>query len=383
MLVTRTGGSRGATSVTVRTRGGTARSGATSRPRRTLVRFAERRHLAAAGRDPDRARTRRPSARRTSRSRSTACAARSSVRSASATRHDPRRRPAAATRAGRRRRSRSAAPSTVFKGLGARAHEPRRRSCQSRRNGTLHLPRNRSQTARPTMVDVKTQPHNPDQACTVQHGAGHVAERERDRHRGALRRRSPRPPASTPPSAPAGASPRPSAHRTGRGGRDPAQRAESSPPGWRTGRRPVLTSRSRATTPPATSTRSFGTNGIATTDLGGAGRSGERRGAAPRRRDRRRRRRRRRRVQKHGLRRSSATSPTAPRTRTSAPAESSEPTSSARATSGRTPSASSPTARSSSPGFAAGASGIDHRLRPRPLQRRRNARHELRHRTAS
>ena len=75
VLVTRTGGSRGATSVIVNTSGGSARSGVDFKPHADAGAVRERRHLAAAGGDPDPRGPDAPSRRRASRSRSRTCGA--------------------------------------------------------------------------------------------------------------------------------------------------------------------------------------------------------------------------------------------------------------------------------------------------------------------
>ena len=102
----------------------------------------------------------------------------------------------------------------------------------------------------------------------MQHGAGHRHQRQRDRRRRALRRRSRRPRASTRRSAAAAACRLRSAASARRGRRDPAGRRNRHR--RLAHRRPTGTdfalTRHR---PSGNLDQSFGTDGIATTDLGG------------------------------------------------------------------------------------------------------------------
>ena len=181
-------------------------------------------------------------------------------------RDDPRRRPAAAPAAARR--SRSAAPSTGSRAagscssnLGARAARVRQRE--------LHVP-GHVPAAQPYEVNVKTQPHNPDQVCTRANGAGHVASANVTNiavhcARVAI-------PSGLDTTFGSGGRVSTPVGDTGQGEAvaDPAERRDRDRR-LAPGRQHLpLTSRSPATTPPATSTPASAPDGIAITDLGGA-----------------------------------------------------------------------------------------------------------------
>ena len=154
-------------------------------------------------------------------------------------------------------------------GLGAGARRTSGRRCRCRRTGASRSPGPRP-PASPTRSASQTQPTTPIRCARCEHGTGQVSVRERDRHRRALRDAR----------GPVGAGlhvrgRRPGHHpgrrQRGRRGRgDPARREDRH-------RRPargrhelrLRFRRSRATTTPAHLDPSFGTGGIATTDLGG------------------------------------------------------------------------------------------------------------------
>jgi uncharacterized delta-60 repeat protein len=169
VLVTRQGGSRGATSVTVTTSGGSAQSGVDFKPTRTVVRFENgdtsprlveipiREDLAAES--PESFKVSLAHVR---------CSRLGKQRSASVTILDddqpPPPPPPAFTIAGTVDGLQGSG--LVLSNLGAEVPVSA--------NGSFTFPGTASD-GQPYQVGVKTEPHNPDQLCTVQNGTGHVA----------------------------------------------------------------------------------------------------------------------------------------------------------------------------------------------------------------
>jgi uncharacterized delta-60 repeat protein len=169
VLVTRRGGSRGATSVTINTSGGTARSGSDFTPTRTLVRFENGDTSPRLVEVPVREdlTTERPENFTVSLSK-VRCAKLGTQRFATVTILDDDQPPPAP------------APTFTIGGtvdglqgsglllsnLGA--------ELPVSANGSFTLP-GTATSGQTYEVNVKTQPHNPDQVCTVERGAGHVS----------------------------------------------------------------------------------------------------------------------------------------------------------------------------------------------------------------
>ena len=180
VLVTRTGGSRGATSVTVTTRGGTARSGTDFKPARTLVRFGNRDTSPRFVEIPiieDRAAERSESFTVSlARAR---CSKLGKQRSASVTILDddqpPPPPPPAFTIGGTVDGLQGSG--LVLSNLGAEVPVTA--------NGIFTLPGTVT-SGQVYGVNIKLQPSNPDQICTVQNGSWPRGRRERDHHRGPL-----------------------------------------------------------------------------------------------------------------------------------------------------------------------------------------------------
>ncbi len=170
VLVTRTGGSRGATSVTVKTSGGTARSGTDFKPTRTLVRFENGDTSPRLVEIPIREDlTRERPESFTVKLSDARCAKLGKQRSASVTILDddqPPPPPAPTFTIG----------GTVdgLQGSGLVLSTVGSAPLPVSANGSFTFPGTASD-GQSYEVKVATQPHNPDQVCTVQNGAGHIA----------------------------------------------------------------------------------------------------------------------------------------------------------------------------------------------------------------
>ncbi len=172
VLVTRTGGSHGSASVTLTTHGGTARAGRDFKQTQHDGALRRRGHVAAARRDPA---ARGPQAEPAETFTVELGHARCAGLGGAAPRlgHDRRRRPAAAAATSRRATFTIGgtvdglrAPGSCSTDLG--------RSCRCRATGASRFPGTRA-AGQSYEVSVRTQPHGPDQVCTVTHGAGTVS----------------------------------------------------------------------------------------------------------------------------------------------------------------------------------------------------------------
>ncbi|HSD03595.1 MAG TPA: Calx-beta domain-containing protein, partial [Gaiellales bacterium] len=169
VLVTRTGGSRGATSVTVRTGGGSARSGRDFKPTRTRVRFESGDTSPRLVEIPIREDLIvEPPEDLTVSLAHPRCARLGARRSAAVTILDddqpPPPPPAAFTIGGTVDGLHGSG--LVLSNLGAEVPVSA--------NGSFAFPGTASD-GQTYEVEVKTQPHSPDQVCTVEHGTGHVS----------------------------------------------------------------------------------------------------------------------------------------------------------------------------------------------------------------